>query len=210
MGRRLISVIALIVSVALAFGTISAFSWVPSTLLAPFLDYQHIERADDGFALGIPPDWEYVVAADAHPDEWWDHDKVDDTEEFHEDFVDTCGLLMARRASPVGALVSCFVFDESSLAAKPPRWTKLKDAKRDVVIAYEDDPEVIDLETTYMDLPAGRVLCVDRMDTDGWDDRSYYFKEGRSWFSLQCGTHVAPEDRWLSIAETFEFLPDEA
>jgi len=112
---------------------------------------------------------------------------------------------MTRQATPL-AVNSCHVSDITSLAAEPPVFITLADAV-DNIMLREDDPEVVSVDTAFMDLPAGRVARVDTMWEGGWDERDYVFKHGATWFLLQCGSASAPEDRWLSIAETFEFLP---
>jgi hypothetical protein len=44
----------------------------------------------------------------------------------------------------------------------------------------------------------------------GWEQLDYLYTDGEVWFQLQCSTEdTAPDDRWLSIAETIEFLPAE-
>ena len=44
---------------------------------------------------------------------------------------------------------------------------------------------------------------------DGTDSREYLFTDRTTWFRLSCSSTDPPDDRWLSIAETFEFLPEE-
>jgi WD40 repeat protein len=195
-------VIAPIITVAVMLAFFSADMWIPS-VTAPFLPYQRIERPSDGFAISIPPDWEYAVPAEADPDEWWGSEQVDPAESQSE-FLAEGGVLMTRQASPL-AHHNCQVYDSTSFAAMPPAWSSLADAERDYS-SWADDPEIVESETAYMDLPAGRALYVDTLLTDGWDLRAYVFTDDRSWFSVQCGTRDAPEDRWLSIAETFEFF----
>jgi hypothetical protein len=51
-------------------------------------------------------------------------------------------------------------------------------------------------QPVFLDLPAGEAALVD-----------IHYDDANRWFVLQCGTEDPPEDRWLSIAETFEFLP---
>jgi uncharacterized membrane protein YhaH (DUF805 family) len=182
----------------------SSFSWVPSAVLAPVLGYQRVERPTDGFAISLPRDWEYAVAAEADPKAWWDSE-VADPNETHERFLSQGGVLMSRQATPL-AVNSCHVSDITSLAAEPPVFITLADAV-DNIMLREDDPEVVSVDSAVMDLPAGRVASVDTMYKDGLDERDYVFKDGKAWFLLQCFSTSAPEDRWLSIAETFEFLP---
>jgi len=86
-GRsRVIAAIGAVVTVVLALVALSDLSWVPTAVLAPVLEYQRVERPTDGFAMDIPPDWEYVVAAEADPERWWDSEKGD-PDETHEQFL---------------------------------------------------------------------------------------------------------------------------
>ena len=183
---------------------LSSFSWVPSAVLAPILGYQRVERPTDGYAISLPRDWEYAVAAEADPEAWWDSAKVDPVETL-EQFLSQGGVLMSRQATPHD-VNNCHVSDITGLATEPPMFTTLADVADDIMLR-EYDPEVVSVETAYVDLPAGRVASVDTMYKDDLDERDYVFKDGRSWFLLQCFSTSAPDDRWLSIAETFEFLP---
>jgi hypothetical protein len=51
-----ISSIAMVIGVSFL---LSSFSWVPSSVLAPFVGPQRIERPDAGFAISLPIDWEH-------------------------------------------------------------------------------------------------------------------------------------------------------
>ena len=67
------------------------------------------------------------------------------------------------------------------------------------------------VETMFLDLPAGQAVRADVAWDDGWNQSSYYYyyynNLGARWFRLDCATREdLPEDRWLAIAETFEFL----
>jgi hypothetical protein len=62
-------------------------------------------------------------------------------------------------------------------------------------------------ESTYLDLPAGRSGRVD-WALHGEDSYSgYSFTDGATSLRLVCLAKDPPADRWRSIAETFEFLP---
>ena len=140
---------------------------------------------------------------------WWDEDKVDDVGEAHEMFLADGGLIIARQASPP-ADHFCQVFDMTELATSEPAWTSLADAKRDYLRWYGNDPHFIDVSAVYVDVPAGRTLAIDCLDQDGCDGRDYIYTASGTWFTLVCYASPPPDDRWLSIAETFEFLPEAA
>ncbi len=58
------------------------------------------------------------------------------------------------------------------------------------------------LETSYLELPAGRAVRFDQPDQS-----AYLLRDGNTFFRISCAGDEPPGDRWLSIAETFEFLP---
>ena len=66
-------------------------------------------------------------------------------------------------------------------------------------------------EQSFLDLAAGRTLRIDREveSTDMPHSTRYVFTNGGSWAILSCYAADPPADRWLSIAETIEFLPAE-
>jgi hypothetical protein len=59
-----------------------------------------------------------------------------------------------------------------------------------------------------MTLAAGDAVRVDVEYVDREWDRSYYWlTDGRVLATLGCQATRGPDDHWLPIAETFEFLP---
>ena len=56
-------------------------SWVPSSVLAPVVGPQRVERPADGYAVSLPFDWEHAdarsIKTDGTEDEWWDREMVD-------------------------------------------------------------------------------------------------------------------------------------
>ncbi len=203
-GRLVISTIGILTGVAFL---VSLASWVPHTVLAPLVGPQRIERAEAGFAIALPLDWEHADAVDADPDEWWDPDEVVSVAAHHREVLADGGLLLARSRSPFST-DGCILYDFSARAAEPPTWTTLAHVTSEVQ-AFEEDPEVIDAEATFLELPAGPALRVDVRRWDGWDGSDFYLADGLRWYELDCGAETAPDDRWLSVAETFEFLPVE-
>jgi hypothetical protein len=137
---------------------------------------------------------------------WWDPERVDDPSEYHNAFLAQGGVLIARQSSPP-AENFCDVYDLTEFAAIEPAWTTLADAERDILWWYEADPQVVSASAVYVDLPAGRTLVIDLLDQDGYDCREHIYTDGETWFELECAARNAPGDRWLSVAEAFEFLP---
>ena len=68
----------------------------------------------------------------------------------------------------------------------------------------------IDVQMTETRLPAGQAIHIDdRPPTADWYRTAYLLTDGAGYYSLTCYGFEPPDDRWLSIAETFEFLPAE-
>lgn len=201
--RRWTAIIGPLVGIGI-FLFFAADYWMP--LAAPFLPDQRVERASDGFAISLPPDWETVDAVEADPGDWWDEEKVDDVDELHEEQIADRGLVqLARTRSPLVSFEYCRLYDATGFAATAPAWTALEDAEADLTRV---NPDIITSEAFYFELPAGRTLAVDMRWQDGDQQRDYFYLDGETWFDLQCLAQGAPpEDRWLSIAVTFEFLP---
>jgi hypothetical protein len=71
-----------------------------------------------------------------------------------------------------------------------------------------------DYQLEYLDLPAGRAAVLERAGVTpvGFEVEMTAFSllhDGRG-YTLECGHLTRQADRWLSIAETFEFLSDTA
>lgn len=185
-------------------------SWLPHTLLAPFVAPQHVDRPAAGFAIAFPLDWEYADAAGADAEEWWDRQKVEDVHAYHEQVVADGGVLLARTRSPF-VFHLCVLYDITDDATRPPAWTSLAHVPSDAQDWTTDSDWARDVRTTFLELPAGQALRADVQWTDGTRESSYYFMKGTRWFRLACGTDDRPpEDRWLSIAESFELRPADA
>jgi hypothetical protein len=200
-----------------AFGVLTGLAflaglatWLPHTVLAPFVPPQHVERPEAGFAVSFPLDWEYADIGVVSPDEWWDRDKVEDVQAHHEQVVADGGLLVARTRSPF-AFHFCVLYDITEWAAEPPAWTSLAHVPTDARDWTDDSDWAWDVRNTYLELPAGRSLRADVLWASGTKASDYFYVEGTRWFQLDCGTEDRPpEDRWQSIADSFEFLPVDA
>lgn len=64
------------------------------------------------------------------------------------------------------------------------------------------------LASEALTLPAGYAVRVD-VEYPDWNRSIYRLTDGRVAATLLCIAPRGPHDRWLSIAETFEFLPAE-
>ena len=126
-------------------------------------------------------------------------------------------LLTATRvdwgaADPFSAYQECELRDFTKEANSPPAYKSVEDYLNvaDWAISMLGNDEMAAyFETQVMDLRAGEVGCMDLAVelSPGFivDTRSYIFSDGKTWFDLACSSAGAPDDRWLSIAETFRF-----
>jgi hypothetical protein len=65
------------------------------------------------------------------------------------------------------------------------------------------------VETSSLDLPAGPAIR-HVVESEGTVGAAYLFSDGFELFFLSCFGDRPSDDHWLSIAETFEFMPAEA
>jgi len=73
-----------------------------------------------------------------------------------------------------------------------------------------DVPVPSTVESVVLTLPARYAVRVRTAYTDLESDRSiYYLTDGRVIATLLCMAKDDPDDHWLSVAETLEFLPTE-
>jgi hypothetical protein len=86
------------------------------------------------------------------------------------------------------------VFDEAT-----------EDRNSHLLYWFVDDPTAV--TSQIMELPSGPTGVIDATDPEWWNSRTYVMTDRERWMYLVCSdTFEPPEDRWLSIAETFEFL----
>jgi hypothetical protein len=161
---------------------------------------QRVEVPEAGIALTFPDDWaiEEVTAAGNEGTT-----SVLDPE--------MSGLLTTVVAAvPPTMHDRCVVVDFTLLVRSNPDWTSLDDVIAGFLLLMEDDPRWVGLESTFMDLPAGRTGRILRaVDSEAEFVSTYYFTDSDAWFYLECVSHEIPRADWLSIADTFEFPPDE-
>ena len=60
----------------------------------------------------------------------------------------------------------------------------------------------------YLDFPVGQAARMDVPD-EATHLSVYLLRGGNTFYWISCAGDDPPDDRWLSIAETFEFLPAE-
>ena len=169
---------------------------VPSS---PVLGGGHIERPAEGFAITFPDDWVVEeVTAETHA-------------------LVYAHLTPERRAALTTVLWAdqpesagkCVVVDFKRFAESPPAWTSVEAATSWFLAREESDPDV-EPASSIEDLPAGRTGHITVTDTNDETYGTYYFTDGDDWLYLECWSPVGPDDHWHSIAESFEFLPEQA
>ena len=88
-------------------------------------------------------------------------------------------------------------------------WSSIDDWAGQVLETLQDYGPV---DSTAVLLAAGDAIRIDlEVPEEEFSNATYMLSDGTTFYSLGCTASNPPEDRWLSIAETFEFLaPDEA
>jgi hypothetical protein len=64
-------------------------------------------------------------------------------------------------------------------------------------------------DTGLIQLPSGAALLVHEDGPDAYQTSTYYLTDGASVLMFMASSSDPPDDRWLSFAETLEFLPQE-
>lgn len=171
----------------------------PGMAVGPMLGGGRIERPADGFAITFPDDW---MVEEVGPD--MRHQCVND--------CDPEGPLLQRFVvwadQPAGD-GACTVIDFTELARESPPWETLVEATEGRWLGWKQDPTVLRPGYAFMDLPAGRTGLLRATDKDGSVRHGYVFTDAEAYFLLECWSAAPPDDRWLSIAETFEYLPEQ-
>jgi hypothetical protein len=156
-----------------------------------------IEIADQGIAMTFPAAWSVEKPTPTvHP---WLY--ADDEPAEAQSFVP---LLWATTEQ--AGYGECSLIDFTRFAEEPPAWTTLDEAVEFEVGFRQEDDDWTDVYSTYDEFALGRVGRVDATHDEGRSLSIYFFTDSDRWYSLDCRSHAPPEDRWLSIAESFEFL----
>ena len=152
---------------------------------------------EGGYAVTFPEGWRVEI----HPDE-------DDPTEIP--YVDA----QASRADPAsGAAAYCWIraIHPCGDGAVGPCASLIDEAAAQEVAWWESGKGGLvpaEVESVVLDLPAGYAVRVRVESTDPDRDRSYYrITDGQALAILGCHAAHGPDDHWLSIAASFEFLP---
>jgi hypothetical protein len=90
----------------------------------------------------------------------------------------------------------------------PTRWSGLDDAAEFFVSVMRDFGAVT--TSLALRLPVGDAFRIDaEVPEEGFFSTIYLLSDSTSSYGLMCDASDPPEDRWLSIADTFELLPVE-
>jgi hypothetical protein len=177
-----------------------------------------VEVPDSGVALTLPDDWVYMFPTPELIEQLFGavEELEDDplvTEQFDairagEMHVTLIAFAPAQAGSSFSencTLMSA-TSDEAPTVVALDLWVAME------LTASADDDPAERPSVTYLDLPIGRVATLD-YDEDDWAGQTSTAQylvlgdDSRHW--LSCIGEVRPDDDWLSIAETIEFLPDE-
>ena len=113
------------------------------------------------------------------------------------------GLLYATRDTAV-----CALSDYSTLA-ETNGWVAVDDMHDEYVSIVDDRDDLLVNETDYLDLPAGRTGFADISFDDGTRAVRYSFGDGHGrLLALFCVGEPTPDDRYLSLAASLEWLPE--
>ena len=175
-----------------------------------------VEVPDSGVALTLPDDWVYVFPAPEMTEAAlaYDEEMEDDpltaaqSDLVRNEMMSVTLLAFApdRAGSQYQENCQLVTRAASTLAGVLDLWVAAE------LAAFANDDAAERPSVSYIDLNVGRVARLD-YDTDDWAGRaqaSVYLVPGdhsRHW--LNCVGEERPEDRWLSIAETVEWLPSE-
>ncbi len=113
------------------------------------------------------------------------------------------GVLYAARDTAI-----CTLSDYSTLA--PDAGWQSVDEFHDAYVTNAGENAAIDVnEASYLELNAGRTGFADLSWDDGTRAIRYSFALDDHWMGLFCVGDPVPDDRWLSLAESLEWLPSD-
>ena len=176
-----------------------------------------VEVPDSGVALTLPDDWVYLFPTPemldymfGYVEEMEDDPLVHDQGELVQDEVGLTLLTYgpARAGSEIPETCTLATLAPADFPGPEALglWVAME------LTAFATDEPAQRPSVDYVDLPVGRVARLD-FDTDDWAGQAstscYLVPGDDSQHWLSCVGAERPADRWLSIAETFEFLPAE-
>ncbi len=190
--RRLVDGVTIVGGGFLAFAAAMAI-WAPTLDVGPVLGGGRIERPAHGFALTFPAGW---TAQEVTPE--GAKGLISD-----EALPDGQSLVLAAERSHRGGY--CLVtFDDPSVRGEPVLLGSYAGATE---ASWTRDPEASDVRRVRVDLPAGPAWRID-VTWDHASESAYLVRGPAGLYAIEFVDDDPPADRWLSVARTFEFLPD--
>jgi hypothetical protein len=144
---------------------------------------QRVEVPEVGVAVAFPDDWVVEVRPVVQA-------------EFISDAV-----LSAE--APGGGSCEVMLQDGST-------WSSIEHWAEQVLETFQGYGPAVEATATALLLPVGGAIRIDlEAPGEGFSSATYMLTDAATFYGLMCNASDPPEDRWLSIAETFEFLPTE-
>jgi hypothetical protein len=166
-----------------------------------------VEMPEHGFALTFPEGWTIFEPGTS------DFERALARVDIYREELHTVMVAGARPPGREGGPPVEWCTGDTMIffAAPLDAWFKLKeDASLEDILPLlfgggddEDRPGI-----TYLELPAGQAARMDGPD-EATHLSVYLLRDGNTFYWISCAGDDLPDDRWLSIAETFEFLPAE-
>ena len=148
--------------------------------------------SEGGYAVTFPEGWEVQV----HPVDWSPVPVVRAEEPREDDGSGGIAFCEVKVAGPCGD--SCSTLVDGWAASEVDWWEGGTEVPVPSIIASE-----------ALSLPAVHAVRVDVRYDDDWGRSIYMLTDGQVAATLLCIAPAPPDDGWLSVAETFEFLPAE-
>jgi len=166
-----------------------------------------VEVPEAGFALTFPEGWTIFEPGTS------DFERALARVDIYREELHTAIAAGARPSGlEVGPPVEWCTADTMIFPFSPlDAWIKWKeDASLEDIVPFlfggmddADRPEI-----TYLELPAGQAARMDVSD-EATHLSIYLLREGNTFYRISCAGDEPPDDRWLSIAESFKFLSEE-
>lgn len=175
-----------------------------------------VEMPEFGFALTYPDDWAWAQLTELDQDALVELlSAVTDP-----DYAEGYRPLLAELDESFPITGSPYVAGEDDGSycgvGVVPTDLALEEAVANVVDYYGSDEDTFPGGATTADvtLPVGEAARIDYLQmepgwTVPWQQTQYALTNGSVLYYVGCSGVEAPDDGWLSLAETFEFLPDD-
>ncbi len=154
------------------------------------------EVVEEGIAVSFPSHWTVgPTNPEDHP--WLYPDEPTEDPGWYD-------ILIAS-----GEAQRCTVEDDTAWIASPPAWTTLEQVVGHELSWMGRDADIDSTSSRYYELAAGRVARIDVDWASGLTETYYWFRNGRRFIELDCWSNQPPDDRWYSVAASFDFLGEQ-